>query len=64
MVYLPSLCIAYFTFTGDSPLPDLSVLDEISQDDWEQMINGLDTNTGQVLSRGLLARTGFHLHTS
>ncbi|XP_045126567.1 NK-tumor recognition protein-like [Portunus trituberculatus] len=26
----------------DSPLPDLSMLDEISQDDWEQMISGMD----------------------
>lgn len=63
-MYLSSLSIAYLPLTGDSPLPDLSALDEISQDDWEQMISGMDGNTShEVLNLGLLAMTGFHIHT-
>ncbi|KAG0726438.1 hypothetical protein GWK47_036569 [Chionoecetes opilio] len=44
---------------GDSPLPDLSALDEISQDDWEQMLSGLSANTSQEVRRlALLPGTG------
>lgn len=34
--------MCFFTDGSDSPLPDLSALDEIPQDDWEQMINSSD----------------------
>ncbi|XP_050717925.1 titin homolog isoform X2 [Eriocheir sinensis] len=37
----------HFSNQGDSPLPDLSVLDEIPQDDWEQMLSSETINAAR-----------------
>lgn len=47
--------LTHFTLTGDSPLPDLSVLDEIPQDDWEQMLSGSNTSKGQEVLSDVLS---------